>query len=163
MPDTIFAKGRSSWNDGGALDLFSYAETFRAPTLRPQGNDVQRSKRAKGQRNYCAGMSAEANVIRAYEARGAHLLCQRFRAAGGEIDLIFRAGAEYVFVEVKASRTFDDAMARITPSQMRRIYKTAEAYLSTMPEGQNAEMRFDAGLVDQQGAVQIIEGALLLY
>lgn len=124
---------------------------------------VQRDRGRRGARNHLAGLAAEDTVLRTCLARGLTLVHRRWRGSAGEIDLILRDGGEYVVVEVKASRTFDDAMARITPAQVRRLYKAAEQFLSGRPEGPFACVRFDAALVDGAGRVEILENALLPY
>ena len=117
----------------------------------------------RGARNHLAGLAAEDAVLRTLLARGLTLDHRRWRCRAGEIDLILRDGGEYVVVEVKASQTFDDAMARITPAQVRRLYKAAEHFLAQCPEGPFACVRFDAALVDGAGRVEIVESALLPY
>ncbi|WP_425037706.1 YraN family protein [Primorskyibacter sp. S187A] len=97
------------------------------------------------------------------EARGMICLAERWRSPAGEIDLILRDGAEYVFLEVKASRTFDAALERITARQVARVHRAAAIFLETRPEGPFAEARYDAGLVDAQGRVQVMEHALVAY
>lgn len=127
--------------------------------MRPHGAAEVHS----GKRNALKGASAEDSVLRRYLENGARLLERRWSQASGEIDLILRDGAQYVFVEVKSSRTFESALARISPAQVRRIYRTAEAYLARTPEGSFAETRFDVALVDGYGAVDVMKGALLPY
>lgn len=124
-------------------------------------SDAARSSR--GRRNHLAGQSAEGTVLRAYLARGAVLVAQRFRSAAGEIDLIVCEGAEYIFVEVKSAATWDAALARITPRQVARIHRCAELFAAQTPEGAFAQMRFDAALCDGQGRVRVMEGVLLGY
>ena len=125
------------------------------------GASTLRSNR--GRRNNLAGQTAEEAVLRAYLERGAALIAQRFRSAAGEIDLIFREGTEYVFVEVKSAATWDAALARITPRQVARIHRSAELFAAQTPEGAFAQMRFDAALCDGQGRVSLMEGVLLGY
>lgn len=114
----------------------------------------------RGQRAYLTGLCGEHSVIRHYEDLGAQLLCQRWRGAGAEIDLIFRDGARLLFVEVKAGRTFDSAAQRVAWSQLHRIMRAAEAYAGNHAlddAGFLPEMRIDVALVDGQGMVQILE------
>ncbi len=108
---------------------------------------------------YHAGLSAEATISNAYEMRGLPIAECRWRGVAGEIDLIARDGEAVVFVEVKQSRSFDRAVARITPRQMSRVYATAEEFLATEPRGSLTEVRFDVALVNGLGEVRIIENA----
>ena len=113
----------------------------------------------RGQRAYLAGVAAEDLVARHYEQRGYILAEQRWRGAGGEIDLIFRQGDALVFVEVKHSKTQAHAALRITQKQIERIYASAGQYLDNEPAGQLTKCRFDAALVDGAGRIEIIENA----
>ena len=111
-------------------------------------------------RNYHAGLAAESSVLRQYLDTGYELLAQRFRGLRGEIDLVLRKGAAVIFVEVKKSRSFDAALARISEAQIARILATGAEYLDRLPGGQLTETRFDVALVDAHGQVSVMENAL---
>jgi len=113
----------------------------------------------RGSVSYHAGQSAENAVASDYERRGFAIAHRRWRGAGGEIDLIARNGDGLVFVEVKKSRSFGAAAARISARQIERIYASAAQSLESGPAGHLTNVRFDAALVDASGAVQIIENA----
>ncbi len=124
--------------------------------------DASRARRS--QRNHLAGTAAEQAVARRYAAAGQPVIARRWRGTGGEIDLVCADGTGgYVFVEVKAARDFDSALARITPRQVARIHMAAQEFLGDCPAGLGSETRFDAALVDAQGRIEILEGALLGY
>ena len=118
---------------------------------------TQRSVR--GSVSYHAGQAAEHRVATTYERRGYSIAHRRWRGGGAEIDLIARNADEVVFIEVKASSSFELAAARINRRQMERIYTSAARFLEREPDGQMTNVRFDAALVDGTGAVQIIENA----
>lgn len=118
---------------------------------------AQRSVR--GSVSYHAGQSAELCVAAEYERRGYSIARRRWCGAGGEIDLIARNADGLVFIEVKKSRSFDRAAARISRRQMDRICASAAQFLEQEPAGQLTNTRFDAALVDDTGTVQIIENA----
>lgn len=107
--------------------------------------------------NFYSGLAAEDIVTRTYTESGYRAIAHRWRGPGGEIDLIFEKLGALVFVEVKKSACFATAAARISQRQLERIYNSASAYLSNLPNGQLTEARIDAALVDGQGAVEIIE------
>lgn len=111
-------------------------------------------------RNYHAGLAAESSVLRQYLDAGYQLLAQRFRGLRGEIDLVLGKGTAVVFVEVKKSKSFDAALARLGPAQIGRIFDTASEFLGTQPLGQLTETRFDVALVNTQGQVCVMENAL---
>lgn len=113
----------------------------------------------RGSMSFHAGLAAEDRIEHDYAQRGYPLAQRRWRGKRGEIDLIMRDGDGLIFVEVKQSRSFERAAARVSPAQMRRIYATAEEYLGTQPCGSLTNVRFDVALVDGQGDTQIIENA----
>lgn len=113
----------------------------------------------RGRMAFHAGLAAECRIEQDYERRGFAVARRRWRGKGGEIDLILRDGSGLVFVEVKHSRSLQRAAESLSPSQMERIYASAEEFLGTEPLGSLTEVRFDVALVDGQGAVQIIENA----
>jgi len=119
-----------------------------------------RRREETGRSNYLAGQAAEEAVLRHYAARGLTLAKARWRGKAGEVDLILRDGDEVVFVEVKHSRSFDSAAARLLPKQIERLMRAAEEFAGGEPKGLLTEMRFDVALVNEQGAVHILENAL---
>ena len=119
-----------------------------------------RRREDTGRSNYLAGQAAEDAVLRHYEARGLTLAKARWRGKAGEVDLILRDGDELVFVEVKHSRSFDSAAARLLPKQVARLMRAAEEFAGGEPKGLLTEMRFDVALVNGQGEVHILENAL---
>lgn len=119
-----------------------------------QPHRVERGSRAR-----LSGLAAEDSVARHYARSGRAVVARRWQGPGGEIDLIVREGARLVFVEVKASRSFEAATAQLGRRQMDRICRSAEAYCGEMPDGALTEMRFDLALVDGQGEVRVIENA----
>jgi len=110
-------------------------------------------------RNYHAGLAAEDCVMRDYLDEGYHLRARRWRGQCGELDLVLSRGAEIVFVEVKKSRCFDTAAARIGAAQIARLFTTAAQYLGTCPQGALTPSRFDVALVNAQGQVARLENA----
>lgn len=113
----------------------------------------------RGQTAYLAGLSAEDSVARAYQRRGYAVEHRRWRASGGEIDLITRDREGLVFVEVKTARDLARAAERICRRQMRRICDAAQQFLAGEPGGLLTNVRFDVALVDRAGRCRIIENA----
>ncbi|GLK65852.1 MULTISPECIES: YraN family protein [Paracoccus] len=106
-----------------------------------------------------AGRLAEEAVAREYSQSGYQVMSERWRGRSGEIDLILSKGDEYIFVEVKKSRSHDWAALRLGARQIARICNAALEYCGRLPAGLLTAMRFDAALVDQFGRVEIIENA----
>ena len=113
-----------------------------------------------GATSYHSGRTAEDRVAARYVDAGCRLLHRRWRGQGGEIDLILRQGRGFVFVEVKAARSLEEAATRLAPRQAARILAAAEEFLAGQPEGALADMRVDVALVDRTGRIEIIENAL---
>jgi len=113
-----------------------------------------------GKTSYLAGLAAEGSVERFYEQTGRPVLARRWRGQGGEIDLIARDKDGIIFIEVKKSRSFDQAASHLTPAQSRRIYATGSEYLANEPLGQDTPVRFDVALVDGMGQINVIENAI---
>jgi len=116
-------------------------------------------RRERGLNAYLSGCAAEKTAAMGYHGRGADLLETRWRGKGGEIDLIFRQDGVYVFCEVKKAGSFEEAVMRLRPDQMRRIHAAASEYLFFTPDGQLSEVRFDLAVVDDAGRLDIIENA----
>ncbi|KEJ89082.1 YraN family protein [Sulfitobacter donghicola] len=122
---------------------------------------MQGSKRKnhQGAVAYHAGLAAEQSVAQDYQRRGHAIVGHRWRGKGGEIDLIAKDGDGLIFVEVKKSKSFEQAALRISLAQMKRIYRSAAEYLGRQPLGALTESRFDVALVNSHGETQIIENA----
>jgi putative endonuclease len=120
---------------------------------------AQEAREHRGAMSYHAGMAAEGRVAQDYERRGFPVLRQRWRGKSGEIDLIVHDGDGLIFIEVKQSKSFEQAAQRVSPAQMRRIYRCAEEFLATQPRGSLTNVRFDVALVNSYGETQIIENA----
>ncbi|GAB4358033.1 MAG: hypothetical protein Kow0073_16320 [Immundisolibacter sp.] len=72
-------------------------------------------------------------------------MARNYRAAGGEIDLIARHGAQLVFVEVRSRRSgaFGSAAETVTVAKRRRILSAAQQYLLSWPGRKPPPCRFD--------------------
>ncbi len=115
---------------------------------------------SRGRTAYQNGLAAEEIAAQAYMARGHRVLARRWKVPEGEIDLITEADGVIVFVEVKARKTMVTALSALQPRQKNRLLACAEAYLA-QHASLNSTCRFDLVAIDQQGAVEIIENALL--
>lgn len=112
-----------------------------------------------GAANHRAGRTAEACVASHFRRRGLRVVAERWRGAGGEVDLIAQDGGDLVFVEVKKSRSFAEAAARISLRQIARIQQAAAEFMGLQPDGQNTQVRFDVALVDSMGRIEVLENA----
>ncbi len=90
-----------------------------------------------------AGDLAENRALAHLQKSGLRLLTRNYRCRYGEIDLIMQAQQTIVFVEVRARsrNTFGGAAASVTWAKQKRLWRTAQHYLST--QRLQAACRFD--------------------
>ena len=93
------------------------------------------------------GRTAEALALMSLMLKGYRPLGTRFRAAGGEIDLIVRRGRTIVFVEVKARGTIAAAQGAIDARKVGRFSRAARAWIGRHPAGGDITYRADAVFV----------------
>lgn len=79
------------------------------------------------------GLLAEIRAVRFLKKSGMTVVRTRFRARGGEIDLIAREGNTLAFVEVKAGMNGENAAQRVDPVKRARLRRAAEEYLRAFP------------------------------
>lgn len=115
----------------------------------------------RGRKNYQDGLSAEDSAARFYQAKGLSVLHRRWRGKAGEVDLIFKDGDAFVFVEVKKSKCFARAAESLSQRQLHRIALAAEEFIGAHATP-FADMRLDLAMVDEMGRVDVLEN-LTLY
>jgi putative endonuclease len=124
------------------------------------GAQMQADIRAdRGMRSHLAGLAAEDAVARHYDAVGRTICARRWRGQWGEIDLIARDGNQLVLIEVKQSRTHDEAASHLTERQMQRIWGAGSEFLAGEPKGQMTDVQIDVALVDGMGRIEILPNA----
>ncbi|MCB2096563.1 MAG: YraN family protein [Parvularculaceae bacterium] len=89
------------------------------------------------------GRFAEFLVGLVYRLHGYQILETRFRAPGGEIDLIARRGRLLAFVEVKLRRDADAAVFAVTPKNRRRLEQAGRSFLVMRPHFGDFAVRYD--------------------
>jgi len=104
------------------------------------------------QKREAAGRRAERLAAFWLQLKGYRILAKRYRAPGGEIDLIaawpFLGKPRLIaFVEVKQRRAFSDFAEAISPTQRRRIEAGGDAWLGANPRHAEALCRYDAMFV----------------
>ena len=81
-------------------------------------------------------------------AQGYRIIAANYRSPWGEIDLIARDGATWVFAEVRTRRTdtYGAPEESVTPAKLTRITQTAQEYLTRHapePDAAAAHWRID--------------------
>ncbi len=106
---------------------------------------------------YHDGLAAENSVESHYQTVGFEIVERRWRGQAGEIDLILKDGAGFIFVEVKKAKTHAAAAESLSMRQLGRICRTGEEYVAKVCPDRPVCMRFDLAMVDGQGRIDILE------
>lgn len=110
-----------------------------------------------------SGKTAEFIALQYLRLKGYHLVEHNYvtgkGTGAGEVDIIMRNQDTLVFVEVKKRKTLETAAYAITPKQMQRIRRGAEAFLASHNEYNGFDIRFDAVLVESMLKIRHIENA----
>ena len=113
------------------------------------------------QTSYYKGIAAETIVASHYKNSGHQAKDRRMKNAYGEVDLVMEKQNQWVFIEVKCSKTITQAAVRITQRQIEPLYAAAEMYLAKLDLLGVVDCRFDAAFVDANGNVEIVENAFI--
>lgn len=88
------------------------------------------------------GRQAEAKAALMLRMKGYRVLEKRYRSPAGEIDLIASKRGLFVFIEVKARKTVEEAFESITQKQRQRIEAAANHWIQNQ-SSQEFACRFD--------------------
>ena len=109
------------------------------------------------------GTRAERAAARFLKGQGYRILARKFRIRGGEIDIIAVRDDAIAFVEVKARRSVEAALASITEGQRRRLARAAAAWVTQNPFAADGyALRGDAVVLDARRSPLHIENAFAL-
>ncbi|GEM_PF-5167 len=111
-----------------ALDLQGGEKRWRA-----RGGCMSSAARKSVVTAHKRGVRAEWLAVTYLVLRGYKLVERRYKCKGGEIDLVMRKGATWVFVEVKYRQNEADAAASVTKTTQHRIINAARHFLSQRP------------------------------
>ena len=98
---------------------------------------------ASDHRTYQKGLWAEMAAFLYLWLRGYRLRAWRYRAPGGEVDLVVTRGRTLVFAEVKYRPTLDQGVGAIPPAAYRRLRAAATHYLAHNQRFSGHDVRFD--------------------
>lgn len=114
------------------------------PLYRPDKSKAQSAgKELKKRQTYKQGLKAERWASWILRAKGYSIRAQRYKAQGGEIDLIAQKGKSLVFVEVKYRQSLEEALYSITPRNQARIVAASQHYLANHPSEKIEIFRYD--------------------
>ena len=100
---------------------------------------MSRDRRAAERAGRLAEYAAAARLI----LTGHRILLMRFKAKGGEIDIVARRGGTVALIEVKRRPSLDEAIDAVGPRTRRRIEQAARTLLAARPDLQDTALRFD--------------------
>lgn len=103
------------------------------------GDGSLRSRRIAERR----GRFAEHVAAWSCRLKGFRVLATRYRTPLGEIDLVLRRRSLLIFAEVKARKSFDQALHALRPQQQMRLARAAEVFLKHHPAHSGCAVRFD--------------------
>ncbi len=109
------------------------------PMTDPKKDPKQRQRA----RSYDRGLKAERWAGRIMKVKGFEIVDQRYKAQGGEIDLICQRDDTLVFVEVKYRETLEHALLSVTPRNQARIVAAAQHFLANREIAGIETYRFD--------------------
>ncbi len=104
---------------------------------------MNRPDKAGKRRAEAAGRRAEMIAGLVLRLKGFAIIAQRFKAPGGEIDLVAKRGRLLIFVEVKARASLDEALFAVTYANQRRVSAAASMFLARKPRLADCDMRYD--------------------
>lgn len=107
-------------------------------------------------RQYQTGLTGEDQAERYLTQQGMSCVARRFRAEGGEIDLIMLEGDMVVMVEVKyrPKGMPGDGLRAVTPLKRRRMCRAALAFLVER-EWMSRPVRFDVVEITAGGILHV--------
>lgn len=112
--------------------------------MRKPETDTSQSRRRA---THVRGISGESLALVALLFKGYRPLGRRYRAGGGEIDLIVKRGRTIAFVEVKARALLFDAQVAIDARKRARFSRAVRVWLSRHPPRADVSLRVDAVFV----------------
>lgn len=112
---------------------------------------TRRRKSERGRAAHARGHAGEALAALFLRLKGYRILARRFRARGGEIDIVARRGPVLVFVEVKAHMEEQASLAAVHTGTQARILRAAEQFAMAHPRVAGLAWRFDVIAVPRLG------------
>ena len=99
--------------------------------------------RTARQRAEAAGRFSEQMAGWFLRLKGFGILAQRYKAPGGEIDIVAKRGGLIIFVEVKARQSMTDAIHATSNQNRRRVIAAADSFLARHPHLAECVLRYD--------------------
>jgi putative endonuclease len=114
---------------------------------------------ARGAGAHRRGLDAEALAEAYLRLSGWRVLARRWKARGGEADLIALRAGVLAVVEVKARRTLDAALMAVTPRAWARVTEAGRHFLAHADVSADVAVRLDLIAVAPPLEVEHVPGA----
>lgn len=103
-------------------------------------------------RHLALGEGGEEMAAHHLRGKGLCIVARRVRCRGGELDIVARDGAEWVFVEVKtrSQRRFGSAAEGLSPQKLQRMRRAVVEYVH-LHNLENEPIRCDLVAIDIDG------------
>lgn len=123
---------------------------------------MSRDPAASRRASHVGGLRAETLAALWLTCKFYKILARRYRAWGGEVDIIAKRGRTIAFVEVKARGALEDAMTAITAEKRRRFSRAAAKWLLANPWAADHVLRGDAVFIAPRRPPRHLEAAIEL-
>lgn len=111
---------------------------------------------------YYKGLHAETFANDFLLSHNYHILAQRYKSIGGEIDIIALKQNYLVFVEVKTRNTIDNCLLSISKRQQLRIINSANCFIAdNFNIYKNFDMRFDVIAIDKHNKIEHLKNVFI--
>lgn len=111
---------------------------------------------ARGADAHKRGLQAESLAEAYLILSGYHILARRYKARGGEVDLIVRKGQDVAIVEVKARKTLQEAQEVLTPRAWARIAAAGADFVAKNAGDLGPQIVFRLDLIAIAPSLQIV-------
>lgn len=102
------------------------------------------------------GNSAESTAATFLERRGLIIFARNWQCRTGEIDIVARDGASWVFVEVRQRQSGrDSAIESIGPRKVARLVATAQFFLEAQSSA-DGDWRYDVVAIGPDGITHLV-------
>lgn len=111
--------------------------------------------------HHVKGLRAETFALQYLLHKNYNLIAQRYKKAGGEIDLIMHKNSTLIIVEVRFRKIIYNAAESITKIKQQRIFQTAQKFMIDNPDfiKQFPYLRFDVILLNHEDEIHHIKNA----
>lgn len=116
----------------------------------------------KNKTTYEKGILAEWVALAYFMLRGCWPVAMRYKTPQGEIDLICKKGALFIFIEVKFRPSLDEGLNALRGRQEDRLQRAAAAFLAGRGLPLDTAMRFDLFVMTPHFQIKHISNIMMM-